>query len=158
MGFGNTTAEPTLGVLVRTYPNDYLLVGRQEFSVLTDNGTHTFSDTNKEYVISDTGIHEYNLSHSLDSQYYPTIMGVNGKELPDIMSLKTLVETETLRTEGDGSTFVFIGRGWGHGVGLSQFGIKDLGDLGYDYETIFKAYYSGVDLITYAEYLGLSQK
>ncbi|MBE6636385.1 MAG: SpoIID/LytB domain-containing protein [Ruminococcaceae bacterium] len=156
MGFGNTTAEPTLGVLVRSYPNDHLLVGRQEFSVLTAHGTHTFSDSNTEYVMSDTGIHEYNLSHSLDSQYYPTIIGVNGQELPDLMSLKTLVESETLQTEGDGSAFVFIGRGWGHGVGLSQFGIKDLGDLGYDYETIFKAYYSGVDLITYADYLGVS--
>ena len=93
------------------------------------------------------------MSHSLDSQYYPTVIGVNDAVLPDIEKLDTIIETETLTAEGTSGYFVFIGRGWGHGVGLSQWGIKDLGDLGYDFETIFKAYYSGVDIISFAEYL-----
>jgi SpoIID/LytB domain protein len=93
------------------------------------------------------------MTHSLDSKFYPTITGVNGAVLPDIMKLQTLVETETITAEGASGSFVFIGRGWGHGVGLSQWGIKDLGDLGYDYETIFKAYYSDVRIVDFQAYL-----
>ena len=73
--------------------------------------------------------------------------------LPDILNLDAIAETETLTAEGSDGTFVFIGRGWGHGVGLSQWGIKDLGDLGYEYETIFKAYYTDADIIPYTDYL-----
>ncbi|HTL47373.1 MAG TPA: SpoIID/LytB domain-containing protein [Verrucomicrobiae bacterium] len=39
--------------------------------------------------------------------------------------------------------FVFKGRGWGHGVGLCQYGSKQLADLGYTYKQILDYYYPG---------------
>ncbi len=153
MGFGASNAEPTLGVVVKTNPFEHILYDRQTFSVLTANGTQTFDDSNEEYVATANGTLSFNMTHSLDSNFYPTITGVNGAKLPDIMKLQTLVETETITAEGTSGSFVFIGRGWGHGVGLSQWGIKDLGDLGYDYETIFKAYYSDVRIVDFQAYL-----
>ncbi len=152
MGFGASTAEPTLGMVVKTNPYEHTIFGRQELSVLTASGKRTFSDSSSEFVATANGVWEFNMSHSLDSQFYPTVVGVNGKVLPDIMNLQTLVETETLTAEGPSGSFVFIGRGWGHGVGLSQWGMKDLGDLGYDYETIFKAYYSNVKIVDFQAY------
>jgi stage II sporulation protein D len=37
----------------------------------------------------------------------------------------------------------FEGRGWGHGVGLSQFGAKGMADRGYAYREILAHYYPG---------------
>ena len=42
--------------------------------------------------------------------------------------------------------FVFIGRGWGHGVGLCQVGAYGLARQGFSSEQILKAYYTGIEL------------
>jgi stage II sporulation protein D len=42
--------------------------------------------------------------------------------------------------------FAFAGRGWGHGLGLSQWGAKSLGEKGYPYTTILQHYYPGAQL------------
>jgi stage II sporulation protein D len=42
----------------------------------------------------------------------------------------------------------FEGRGWGHGVGLSQFGAKGMADRGYAYPQILDHYYPGTSLTT----------
>ena len=42
----------------------------------------------------------------------------------------------------------FEGRGWGHGVGLSQFGAKGMADRGYTYPQILEHYYPGTLLVT----------
>ena len=40
----------------------------------------------------------------------------------------------------------FEGRGWGHGVGLSQFGAKGMAERGYPYAQILAHYYPGSTL------------
>jgi SpoIID/LytB domain protein len=42
--------------------------------------------------------------------------------------------------------FVFIGRGWGHGVGMCQYGAYGLAKQGLTVEQILKTYYTGIDL------------
>jgi len=42
--------------------------------------------------------------------------------------------------------FVFVGRGWGHGVGMCQYGAYGLAKQGLNVEQILKAYYTGIDL------------
>jgi stage II sporulation protein D len=42
--------------------------------------------------------------------------------------------------------FVFIGRGWGHGVGMCQVGAYGLAKQGFTAEQIIKTYYTGVEL------------
>ncbi|SHH53268.1 stage II sporulation protein D [Caloranaerobacter azorensis DSM 13643] len=39
--------------------------------------------------------------------------------------------------------YVFEGRGWGHGVGMSQWGAKKMAELGYNYKQILEYYYTG---------------
>ena len=41
---------------------------------------------------------------------------------------------------------IFTTRGYGHGVGLSQYGANGMAKNGYNYETILKHYYPGVNL------------
>lgn len=47
---------------------------------------------------------------------------------------------------GQPSEFAFAGRGWGHGLGLSQWGAKTLGEMGYSYTQILSHYYPGAQL------------
>jgi stage II sporulation protein D len=42
--------------------------------------------------------------------------------------------------------FAFLGRGWGHGVGMCQVGAYGLAKQGYTYDQILKAYYTGIEL------------
>ena len=45
------------------------------------------------------------------------------------------------------TTFIFNGKGYGHGVGMSQYGAMEMAKLGYNYKDIIKHYYTGVDTI-----------
>jgi len=42
--------------------------------------------------------------------------------------------------------FSFLGRGWGHGVGMCQVGAYGLAKQGFTYDQILKAYYTGIEL------------
>jgi SpoIID/LytB domain protein len=44
------------------------------------------------------------------------------------------------------ASFVFSGRGWGHGVGMCQVGAYGLAKQGWSSEQILKAYYTGIEL------------
>ncbi len=52
----------------------------------------------------------------------------------------------------DEDNFIFVGKGWGHGVGISQYGARDLADLGYSYEDILYSYFTDVDIVDYENY------
>lgn len=42
--------------------------------------------------------------------------------------------------------FIFTGRGWGHGVGMCQFGAYGLAKQGLTVDQILKTYYTGIEL------------
>ncbi len=44
------------------------------------------------------------------------------------------------------SEYRFIGKGWGHGVGMSQEGAKGMAQAGFTYEEIIKHYFTGVEI------------
>ncbi len=46
------------------------------------------------------------------------------------------------------TTFTFNGGGWGHGIGLSQYGAKGYAEKGWAYDRILKHYYQGTRLET----------
>jgi stage II sporulation protein D len=41
----------------------------------------------------------------------------------------------------------FVGRGWGHGVGLCQWGAKGMADKGYGYMYIINKYFPRTKII-----------
>lgn len=85
---------------------------------------------NGKYIISKNGIFE----NTNDN-----IVLENLLKIRDFNSSK-----QRLRTNRD--EFVFIGRGWGHGVGMSQWGAKAMADNGHDYVDILQHYYQGVKI------------
>jgi len=47
---------------------------------------------------------------------------------------------------GSGALLVFSGHGWGHGVGMSQYGARGYAQAGWHYQRILKHYYRGTML------------
>ena len=45
-----------------------------------------------------------------------------------------------------GDTYTVTGSGWGHNVGMSQYGSYAMAKLGYTYDEILKFYYTGVTI------------
>ncbi len=68
----------------------------------------------------------------------------------DPMRLKSNLITK-IRANDTGA-FVFKGRGWGHGVGMCQYGMKYLGELGYGYREILGYYYPGAQVSKLKEF------
>ncbi|MGF9711801.1 SpoIID/LytB domain-containing protein [Paenibacillus naphthalenovorans] len=52
----------------------------------------------------------------------------------------------TVRVATRSPQFVFRGTGFGHGLGMSQWGAKGYAELGYDYHKILQTYYIGVSI------------
>jgi stage II sporulation protein D len=66
--------------------------------------------------------------------------------------METLFTIERLRDrDGDVRTFVFAGKGWGHGVGLCQVGAFGMAVRGRTSEQILRHYYSGIELVSLAD-------
>ena len=59
---------------------------------------------------------------------------------------KAKKQYKTTQTSGDANTYTFSGEGWGHGVGMSQYGAKGMADSGFDFEEILTHYYTGTHL------------
>jgi stage II sporulation protein D len=43
-------------------------------------------------------------------------------------------------------SYTFTGRGWGHGVGMCQYGAYGMAKMGLKFDEILKHYYTGIDL------------
>ncbi|PIU47861.1 MAG: hypothetical protein COS94_05200 [Candidatus Hydrogenedentes bacterium CG07_land_8_20_14_0_80_42_17] len=48
----------------------------------------------------------------------------------------------------ENNQFYFQGKGWGHGVGLCQWGARAMAERGFNYRQIIEKYYPGVELRT----------
>lgn len=64
-----------------------------------------------------------------------------GEEIVKLFNLKSRNFTITL-----GDKVIFTTRGYGHGVGMSQYGAEGMARAGYKYDEILKYYYKGVEI------------
>jgi stage II sporulation protein D len=72
----------------------------------------------------------------------------SGFEIRRVLQLPETLFSMHLRTDADGEKVVrFLGRGWGHGVGLCQNGAYGLARAGMTFERILGHYYTGVEII-----------
>jgi len=75
-------------------------------------------------------------THQMQANAFRLIVS---RGVPDVTLKSTWFDA---RREGD--EYVFEGRGYGHGVGLSQWGAHIMADNGAGYQEILRFYYSGV--------------
>lgn len=93
-------------------------------SALSSSGTITGLPQGAQYVETANGTTTLNVSSGA--------VGISDTQVTTI-SLK-------------GNEFVFSGKGWGHGIGLSQWGAKKMAELGFTYDQILKHYYQNTYL------------
>ena len=128
-GVNSNLKEVISGVYVMTSDGIKMIDGDQRINVVTDSG--------------------------LKQQYLPERITV--KTSTSLVSQTVLIKTSEIigggTSGGSSSDFKFIGHGNGHGVGASQWGCKDLGDLGYTYDQILYTYYPYTELAQYKDYL-----
>jgi len=70
---------------------------------------------------------------------------LRGEDLRRVIGYTTLASTQ-FDLEVFGLRVQFTGRGAGHGVGLCQWGAKELAERGYAAEAILRYYYPGTDI------------
>ncbi|MBE9546836.1 MAG: SpoIID/LytB domain-containing protein [Proteobacteria bacterium] len=58
----------------------------------------------------------------------------------------TMIKSTLFTMTGNGGRIRFEGRGYGHGVGLSQWGAYMMAKEGYSYRDILKHYYPGIEI------------
>jgi len=70
---------------------------------------------------------------------------ISGRKLREVVGFdllrSTLFEVKNRKYE-----FIFKGHGWGHGVGMSQWGAAKMGKMGYTTEEILQFYYPGTKI------------
>ena len=74
----------------------------------------------------------------------------SGTELRRKLELRSTAFTVTPREDG----LLFETRGYGHRVGLSQYGAQAMAEDGADFREILQKYYPGTDVIKYVENFG----
>lgn len=72
-------------------------------------------------------------------------MEVSGKDFRRLLGYDFLRSTKFMVQKKDGG-YLFSGLGWGHGVGLCQWGAKGMAERGMDYRSILKYYYQNVEI------------
>lgn len=107
---------------LRSYRYEFL--NTQEFS-LTINGEESVDALDGLYALDENG----NLVPVQEHAYIITDSGVVSADGTGAVT---------------GDTFTIVGRGWGHNVGMSQYGAQAMAKLGYTYDQILKFYYTGI--------------
>jgi len=75
---------------------------------------------------------------------------IEGLKIRRILGIRdTLFEFLPQYQNGRLHTVTFVGKGWGHGVGMSQVGAFGLALEGWTHDQILKHYYSNVELVHY---------
>ena len=134
------TAEGTNGThtLTRqsTYSPFYSKGVLSQKYVLSPNSTgartlYALSKKGKGVLSAKTAIDSKGNKISLSGDF--DIISENGKETYDC---------------GDITSYTFVGGGWGHGVGMSQYGAMGMADAGFTYDEIVYHYFPGTELIS----------
>ncbi|WP_442596374.1 SpoIID/LytB domain-containing protein [Neobacillus sp. D3-1R] len=69
----------------------------------------------------------------------------NTSYIEDInLPVRTLDASTSVKTAP--STFSFVGDGWGHLLGMSQWGARGMAEAGMTYDQILKHYYTGIEI------------
>ncbi|MBI5966612.1 MAG: SpoIID/LytB domain-containing protein [Deltaproteobacteria bacterium] len=74
-----------------------------------------------------------------------SLFQITGKELRRVLGYDLLRSTNFVVQES-GEDYLFSGLGWGHGIGMCQWGAKGMAEKGADYRGIIHYYYQKVEV------------
>jgi len=65
---------------------------------------------------------------------------LEGRRFREALGTEVIRSTD-FQVRADAGGYTFVGRGWGHGAGLSQWGAKEMAEMAYQYREILRFYY-----------------
>ena len=87
-----------------------------------------------------SGVNQSSTKTSLASKYVATASGIVKVNMENI-NINNGTKLISVSIAPD--KFVFTGKGWGHGLGMSQWGAKTMAEQGFTFEQILTYYYTG---------------
>lgn len=81
---------------------------------------------------------------ALDGRYVASASGVSTLSAANTSLYVVGAGNNVHKVNMSSNQYVFNGKGWGHGVGMSQEGAKGFARNGYTYDQILKHYYTGI--------------
>ena len=108
-------------------------------------------------VIEDIGVVDSNRSGRIKTLQITSRDGqktlIPGKDFRTILG-PNVVKSNSYEVVMQGYYFDLLGKGWGHGVGLCQWGANFMARAHYRYEQILGYYYPGAAIVNYREVIG----
>lgn len=115
----------------------------RKFSIVGGVSSNKSTDTNVSILYS-YGTAQRPISSSFVLNSNGEIVHINDTDIIIEGSNNTNVIQDSINSTG--SSVTFSGRGWGHGVGMSQFGARGMAEAGYGFRDILAHYYTGIDI------------
>ena len=108
--------------------------------------SHTLKVSKKQFK---SALKKYGLDDDFDFIYSSNGFCSGISSGGDIITPKQIQNTFSLRSDSfivndTGNEYEFVSYGFGHGVGMSQYGADALAKQGYDFYEILKYYYTGI--------------
>ena len=103
----------------------------------------------KDEILKILGVNEINIQNVTrnDTNHVDNIVISNkefkGTEFRNLLKLRST----DFEIERDGDKYLITTKGYGHGVGMSQYGANEMAKNGYNYREIISHYYQNVELI-----------
>lgn len=155
---GYTSCSTVVAVKI----NEYSDVGNPKSVTITDSSGHNFTLTAYQmYRVFGFRSYRYSLDNAEESR-----LSVNGEtQIEGLSGLYAIdgngdlvpVNNNAYIITGDGTitaadtsgsvtgdVFTFAGKGWGHNIGMSQYGAYAMAKQGYNYVQILQFYYTGI--------------
>lgn len=147
-----------------TTNNDVFLISGNGFVPKDDNEKEDPSEDDSDNSSGDSLIDDNEKdNNSQNSENNTNIENKNSENLRVSLSGKKLISSSGISNIGSGSlsfisssgvssfssssiVYNFVGRGNGHGIGMSQYGALKMAEEGYTYEQILKHYFTGVEI------------
>lgn len=109
--------------------------------------SQTFTVSKKgDSTVSVISAKQGSLTLTLNNAKIITKNGVTTITVNSPVYVRTKSSVNNLNINTVPNSFIFNGKGWGHGIGMSQWGAKGMGDAGFKYDQILKYYYTGIEV------------
>lgn len=135
----------TYGYVASNYDIKILSISELSFTTSYTQTQRIDGHVKVNYYLKDTSTGAYVMENGLLKTNTTTI----DRRAYDVRSMfgSTLMKSPYVKSVTSSSTaFTVNGGGWGHGIGMSQYGANEMGKKGFNYQSILSFYYPGTTL------------
>jgi len=126
------------------------------FSFLSNLGKSSSDESRSMYVMTAGGTAILASEQDIPITTLPDADGIYTyvSDYGDFLIVTKLQEISGVHKASSSTSFAIVGKGFGHGVGMSQYGVCHLAKAGATYDQILRAYYPGTEIQNVYDFWG----